>query len=579
MSTFNGLVAEFPDIRIDFFRKHADRRPPLACFLSHIHSDHLAGLDSLRSPFVYCSAATREMLLRLERYPCRINYAKGVLEARVQTYKHLKNLLKPLPLETPTTLELAPGSHIQVTLFDANHCPGAVMFLIEDSYHAILYTGDIRSEPWFVNTIARNPAVIEYTSGMKTLDKIYLDTSFIKDIPFQTKAEGIAELLRKVAQYSDDTVFHIQAWTYGYEQVWIALAKALKSQIHVDDYKVRIFSSLIGKTSSDRFSSSIHLCSEAPALAGYRDAELDSLSTEDIAAVSKLIEDADISPEAKLRLFEFLETGAKTGRNLSLDLDLASFGEKNEAAIMDALQAVGRKKHLEEQSTQSSESPIDVSSGELPSVITFPYSRHSSYQELCDLVRIFRPKDVWPCTVNPVDWLRNTTSIRCLFGDFCSGDTFAHDMEMEKLAESLRILQQPLSQGLGGSQLPTTGAHIAALHSSNSHESNASEPSAVAIEETLVLELDTNPGSVETRIPTQEQHDFSSRVENSQDALESPIPHIVPTPLVLSPDVSHIRADAYYAMEQNLLGGEWTPIGLLATTDHHTTPDKDLGMV
>lgn len=42
---------------------------------------------------MYCSAATREMLLRLERYPCRINHAKGVLEARVQTYKHLKSLL------------------------------------------------------------------------------------------------------------------------------------------------------------------------------------------------------------------------------------------------------------------------------------------------------------------------------------------------------------------------------------------------------------------------------------------------------------------------------------------------------
>ena len=33
------------------------------------------------------------MLLRLERYPCRINYASGILEARVQRYRHLRNLL------------------------------------------------------------------------------------------------------------------------------------------------------------------------------------------------------------------------------------------------------------------------------------------------------------------------------------------------------------------------------------------------------------------------------------------------------------------------------------------------------
>src|SRR5690242_21597755 len=94
---------------------------------------------------VYCSAATKEMLLRLERYPCRINYASGILEARVQRYRHLRSLLvrrhhrgspdeithtlqKPIPLDTPTVLELEPGNHLQVTLFDANHCPGAVMF-------------------------------------------------------------------------------------------------------------------------------------------------------------------------------------------------------------------------------------------------------------------------------------------------------------------------------------------------------------------------------------------------------------------------------------------------------------------
>lgn len=47
---------------------------------------------------VYCSAATREMLLCLERYPCRINYANGVLEARVQRYRHLKKLLVGGPL-------------------------------------------------------------------------------------------------------------------------------------------------------------------------------------------------------------------------------------------------------------------------------------------------------------------------------------------------------------------------------------------------------------------------------------------------------------------------------------------------
>ncbi len=60
-------MVEFPDLRgtyvlrhpfrrtkltstVDFFRPVLGLRPPLACFLSHVHSDHLTGLESLKSP-------------------------------------------------------------------------------------------------------------------------------------------------------------------------------------------------------------------------------------------------------------------------------------------------------------------------------------------------------------------------------------------------------------------------------------------------------------------------------------------------------------------------------------------------
>ncbi len=49
-----------------------------------------------------------------------------------------------------------------------------------------------------------------------------------------------------------------------------------------------------------------------------------------------------------------------------------------------------------------------------PGMITFPYSRHSSYEELCHLLSIFRPKDVWPCTVNRMDWLENGNNLLCI---------------------------------------------------------------------------------------------------------------------------------------------------------------------
>src|SRR5436305_13989400 len=106
MSTFDGIVDEFPHIRIDFFRTHSSQPPPLACFLSHIHSDHLQGLESLKSPFVYCSPATRRLLLRMEKYPHRMNFAKGILDVCKQTYRHLQLILKAILLHTPTEMNV-----------------------------------------------------------------------------------------------------------------------------------------------------------------------------------------------------------------------------------------------------------------------------------------------------------------------------------------------------------------------------------------------------------------------------------------------------------------------------------------
>jgi mRNA degradation ribonuclease J1/J2 len=75
-----------------------------------------------------------------------MNFRKGILESRRLHYKHLAKLLRPIPLNTPTEIELTPRRRIRVTLFDANHCIGAVMFLIEGDGKAILYTGDTRGE-------------------------------------------------------------------------------------------------------------------------------------------------------------------------------------------------------------------------------------------------------------------------------------------------------------------------------------------------------------------------------------------------------------------------------------------------
>ncbi|KAL2206934.1 hypothetical protein CC79DRAFT_1398789 [Sarocladium strictum] len=653
MSTFLGRLEEFPDIQIDYFRR--DHLPsPLACFLSHVHSDHLAGLGTLRSPFVYCSAATKEILLRLETYACRVNYAKGILEAQQQTYRHLKKILKPLPLNTPTSLDLRPGQQIQVTLFDANHCPGAVMFLIEDKNKAILYTGDIRSEPWFVNSLIRSPSLIEYASGLKTLDKIYLDTSFTRETPFQSKAEGIAELLRKVSQYPSDTIFHLQAWTYGYEEVWIALSKALKSPVHVDNYKLRIYDSLRIKKSDDRFSADVHLAPEAPALVGYmsgntpqpgcltsdcdvrlhscergnmcaiaqgssvvriqpiiahlpggadlaevgagggggdleREAELDLGMMQDVKALTEMIgklaanaSDAAYVSDAQQQILDLALESVNRRSTIPLHLDAAALDGDDSTLLQKAVRALAQRNH---DVLDQPDKPANPSTMSLPKVIRFPYSRHSSYPELCHLLDAFRPLDVWPCTVSVREWQEHGLSISSLFGGQCSGKTFLFDENILKVAD----LEAEEKELRAATQNTQNSASTYAF--SDPAFDVASSPQVSNRDATTPMEIDgqgPRSAAIERTIdsdglPSKSKRDFDDFMDNDDDDAG-----IEPSPQIdernddrefttsLSMRHSIAQREAYYNMLEYMDNDIWTPIGLISTGHNHTEPEREL---
>ncbi|KAL4869142.1 hypothetical protein BDV12DRAFT_168343 [Aspergillus spectabilis] len=497
MSTFDGIVQEFPFITIDYFRKNPKRPPPLACFLSHAHSDHLQGLESFRAPFVYCSAATKELLLRIEKYPHRMDFNNGILESRRLHYKHLSKLLRPIPLNTPTDIELTPRLFIRVTLLDANHCTGAVMFLIEGDGKAILYTGDIRSEIWWVNGLIRHPILIPYTLGTRRLDKIYLDTTFAHTShalhTFPTKAEGIAELLRKLEPYPEDTIFYFRAWTFGYEEVWMALAAALRTKVHVDRYQIGLYRSvsssregsgalevpsLCGFELGNRFvpgclsedeKARIHSCepgvhcsaasskktvyitpivsritkgSDIPEIGAggglgdlYQIHELELPDQPSLARLEQLCSEKIHDPQALSTAKEAL---SKAFRSKSKTLSLDGYGMKDahEMPLEELVNVLSRGRLSEEsllpENQSTSAEVMDESGRPLPRTIRFPYSRHSSYAELCGLVAAFNPRDIHPCTVDPLDWDEDV-SMQRLFGHLCSDNKFVHDHHMREI--------------------------------------------------------------------------------------------------------------------------------------------------
>ncbi|KAH9959524.1 hypothetical protein BGW80DRAFT_1183450 [Lactifluus volemus] len=276
---FHGLIPPFP-IRVDEFASTPELTSvPALYLLSHTHTDHILGLSSKSfASTTICSPDAKEMLLRHETYNERAVKDTDLRdEARAsKTFAHLKirpllndgrldysasrDLLKTLPLHTPTKIELCNNSTITLTLFDANHCPGAVMFLVEGDQGAVLHTGDFRAEPWFLDYIRRNPFLQPYlappnaqdggqfdekcprTPLSKILDSIYLDTASVLSttvVPAKRCNPGLGLLM---ALFPHQTTFFINAWTWGYEDILRAVARSFQSQIHVDRYKHTIYS-------------------------------------------------------------------------------------------------------------------------------------------------------------------------------------------------------------------------------------------------------------------------------------------------------------------------------------------------
>ncbi|XP_006895786.1 PREDICTED: 5' exonuclease Apollo [Elephantulus edwardii] len=174
----NGTVIPHTPIAVDFWslRRAGSAR---LFFLSHMHSDHTVGLNSTWARPLYCSPVTAHLLHR------RLQVSKQWIRALEVGESHV------LPLD-----EFGQET-MTVTLIDANHCPGSVMFLFEGYFGTILYTGDFRYTP----SMLKEPVL----SLGKQIHTLYLDNTNCNPalvLPSQEEAtRQIIELIRKYPQH------------------------------------------------------------------------------------------------------------------------------------------------------------------------------------------------------------------------------------------------------------------------------------------------------------------------------------------------------------------------------------------
>ena len=185
-------------------------------FLSHFHYDHYGGLTKRFCYPIICSKVTAN-LIRL----------KIGVDSK---------FIRELNLNQPTIIE-----GVEVTLLDANHCPGSVMFLLKlpVTNTNILHCGDFRA----------CPQMEEYPSLWNNkIDKLYLDTTYCKpEYDFPNQGDAIStciELIKNHVVLHPKTLIVCGTYTIGKERVFLAIAKEFEWSIWARKEKQKILYAL-----------------------------------------------------------------------------------------------------------------------------------------------------------------------------------------------------------------------------------------------------------------------------------------------------------------------------------------------
>ncbi|CAO3564817.1 unnamed protein product [Mortierella alpina] len=158
-------------------------------------------------------------------------------------YAHLARHLKPLATDVPHYLDLGNGRQARLSLIPAHHCPGAVMFLLQDDRSCVLYTGDARNEAVDLQGLRAMPI---FTSATQRIDRLYLDTTCCHPAfnTFPSRDLAISDLITFINRRPRMAHYYIDAWIFGYEAIWIALSRAFHTKIHVSSYLYELYEAI-----------------------------------------------------------------------------------------------------------------------------------------------------------------------------------------------------------------------------------------------------------------------------------------------------------------------------------------------
>ncbi|KAI3834996.1 hypothetical protein MKX03_007289 [Papaver bracteatum] len=184
-------------------------------FLTHAHKDHSAGISNHFSYPIYSTNITKNLLLQ------QIPQLNSSLFVRIE-------IGEQLVLDDPD------GS-FTVTAFDANHCPGAVMFLFEGNFGNILHTGDCRLTPDCLQNLPEKYLSKKGREPKCHLDYVFLDCTFGKSfLKIPSKYSAIQQVINCIWKHPDAPVVYLSCDLLGQEEILVEVSRTFGCKIYVD---------------------------------------------------------------------------------------------------------------------------------------------------------------------------------------------------------------------------------------------------------------------------------------------------------------------------------------------------------
>lgn len=186
-------------------------------FLTHAHRDHLvgAGAGSDGGGTVYATRLTLSLALR-----------------------HFSQLgsWEFVEMEVGRTVALDdPAGAFSVTAYDANHCPGAVMFLFEGQFGTVLHTGDCRLTTDCVQNLPMKHIVKKGKENICRLDFVFLDCTFSKCfLELPSKESAIRQVIDCIWKHPHAPFVYLACDLLGHEDILVEVSRTFGSKIYVN---------------------------------------------------------------------------------------------------------------------------------------------------------------------------------------------------------------------------------------------------------------------------------------------------------------------------------------------------------